>query len=81
MALDKDILGQLLYNTRNVFSNRTYDDLIEEYETIEAVKLAACKAEAETIIDHFKTAGVVSVTVTTTGTETAHTGSGTGTIE
>lgn len=81
MALDKDVLGQLLYNTRNFFSNRTYDDLIEEYGTIEAVRLAACKAEAETIIDHFKSAGVVNVTVATTGTATAQTGTGTGTIE
>lgn len=52
MAMDKDILGLALYNSRNVFSNLTTDQLIATYGTLEAARLAACKAEAEVFINH-----------------------------
>lgn len=59
MALDKDILGQALYDVRAVWSNKTHQQLIATYGTMEAARLAACKAEADVIIIHIKTAGVV----------------------
>jgi hypothetical protein len=80
MALNKDILGQALYDGRNLFANKTVDDLITEFGSLEAARLAAAKKDAEIIINHFKTAGVVTVAVNTTGTAAAQTGSGTGTI-
>jgi hypothetical protein len=59
MALDKDILGQAIYDVRVIFSNKTYQQLVTTYGTMEAARLAAAKAEAEVIINHIKTAGVV----------------------
>lgn len=54
MALDKDILGAELYDMRNAyFNNKTADELITEYGSIEAARLEACKKEAEVIINHF----------------------------
>lgn len=57
MALDKDILGLAIYNVRNVYSNKTAAQLIATYGDLEAARLHAAKAEAEAIIDHFKTFG------------------------
>ena len=74
MALSKDILGVDLFNVRQQFSNKTRDELLMMYTTDDAIRLAACKAEADAIINHFKTAGLVLVT--TTGTDTNHTGTG-----
>lgn len=54
MSLNKDILGQLLFDVRNTFNNRTMDDLIAQYGTLDAVRLAICKADAEAIISHIK---------------------------
>lgn len=54
MALSKDILGQDLYDKRSDFTNKTKDELETTYGSIEAARLAACKAEAQAIIDHFK---------------------------
>lgn len=53
MALDKDLLGQDLYDVRNLFDNKNYDALVQEYGSIEAARLALCKKEAEAIINHF----------------------------
>jgi hypothetical protein len=62
VALDKDVLGQALYDMRNGFwNNKTIDELIAEYGTLEAARLEACKKEADVIIQHFKTNGVLSV--------------------
>lgn len=77
MALDKEILGTALYDAFNDFNNKNPD----EEGDIETARLAFCKVMANEIIEHFKTAGVVNVTVATTGTATAQTGTGTGTIE
>ncbi|HLO38375.1 MAG TPA: hypothetical protein VK173_07795 [Lacibacter sp.] len=57
MALDKDILGQALYDARVAFSNKNYDEIIATYGTMEAYRLAAAKADAEAFINHFKTYG------------------------
>lgn len=54
MALDKDILGQAIYDVRNIYSNKTAAQLITTYGNIEAARLHAAKAEAEVIINHFK---------------------------
>lgn len=54
MALDKDILGQALYDFRTAFNNKNIDDLIAEYGTMEAARLAFAKGEANVIINHFK---------------------------
>lgn len=61
MALNKDVLGLALYNKRVAFNDKTYDDLVQQYGTIEAARLAACEADAEAIIDHFKNNGVLIV--------------------
>lgn len=60
-GLDKDILGQALFDFRNHFNDRDVDDLLEEYGTIEAVRLAYAKGEAEVIINHFKANAKLSV--------------------
>lgn len=76
--LDKDILGLALYTGRTIFNNRTMASLIQQYGTLENVRLAESKADALAIITHLTTAGLISVTVNTTGTATAQTGTGTG---
>lgn len=82
MALNKDVLGQMLYDARTNFCDKTLDELKQLYgNSLNAIRLAAAKADAEAIINHIKAAGVVNVTVTvnTTGTAAAHSGGGTGT--
>lgn len=74
MALDKDELGLDLFNVRKFFSDKTMDELIAIYGTLDAVRLAACKADAEAIINHIKAKGKVSGNVTTTGSSTAQSG-------
>jgi hypothetical protein len=54
MALNKDTLGQALYDTRLEWLNRDIDSVLQEYGTLEAARLAMCKAEAEVIINHIK---------------------------
>jgi hypothetical protein len=62
MALDKDILGQALYDMRNnFFNNQTLAQLEATYGTIESARLEGCKKEAEVIIDHFKNNAVLHV--------------------
>ena len=61
MPLSKDILGTDLYNVRNTFSNKTEQDLIATYGSIENARLAACKAEAEAIINHFKANSLLTI--------------------
>lgn len=57
MPLDKDILGQALYVDLSTFNNKD----INETGDIEAARLAFCKRMAETIIDHFKNNGKLTV--------------------
>lgn len=59
MSLNKDILGQALFDVRNSFNNRTHDDLVAAFGDDNAIRLAICKAEAVCIINHFTTYGVV----------------------
>lgn len=62
MALDKDILGQALYDMRNTFfNNQTLAQLEATYGTIENARLEGCKKEAEVIINHFKNFGTLNV--------------------
>lgn len=61
MALDKDILGTALYNVRSNFSNQSANDLITTYGSMEAARLAAAKAEADVIINHFKTNSLLTI--------------------
>lgn len=61
MALDQNVLGQLLFNNRIVFNNKTKDQLIAQYGSLDAALLEACKADAKAIIDHFKADGVLRV--------------------
>lgn len=61
MALDKDVLGAALKTVRDNFSNKTKDQLIAIYGDEDAIRLAACKAEAAAIINHFKAQAVLTV--------------------
>ena len=61
MPLSKDVLGTDLYNVRAIFSNKTEQQLIAIYGSMEAVRLAACKAEAEAIINHFKASAILTI--------------------
>ena len=61
MALDKDILGQSIYDVRAIYSNKTSSQLITTYGSLEAAKLHAAKAEANIIINHFKTAAILTI--------------------
>ncbi|MBL0144939.1 MAG: hypothetical protein IPP48_03435 [Chitinophagaceae bacterium] len=79
MALNKDVLGTALYNRRNSFNNKTIDELIAEHGTIEAARLAMCKADADEIINHFKNNAVVNAN-TFFAPEHAGPVTGTGTI-
>jgi hypothetical protein len=76
MPLNKDVLGVALKARADDWNNKTPAEIGD----MEAARLAFWKALADEVIQHFRTAGVVSVNVTTTGTALAHTGTGTGTI-
>lgn len=54
MALNKDILGQALYDFRATFNNKTIEQLETDFGSLEAARLAEAKGEAEIIINHFK---------------------------
>ena len=56
MALDKDILGQAMYNAFNDFNNKDINTL----GNIEDVRLSFCKTMANVIITHFKTNAVIT---------------------
>jgi hypothetical protein len=62
MALDKDVLGMALYDARDAFNNKTYQQLVDEYGTIENARIAACKADAEAIINHLTTHAIIPAT-------------------
>lgn len=57
MALNKDILGQALYDGRAQFNNKTLDELNMIYGTLEDIRLAMAKVDAEVIINHIKQYG------------------------
>ena len=80
--LNKDILGQALYDSRKVFDGLTVDQIIAQYGSLELARLAACKADAQVIIDHFKSNIVVSIPGTglVAGTSAVTGVSNTGTI-
>lgn len=54
MALNATDLGTALYNFRNSFNNKTVEELIQAYGTIEAARLQSCIGEAEVIINYLK---------------------------
>lgn len=54
MALNKDVLGLALYNSRAPFMNKNLDEIIATYGTLEAYRLEVAKADADEIIKHFK---------------------------
>lgn len=70
MALNKDTLGAALHARRQQFGNKTHDELIELYGSLDAAALEMAKADADEIIKHIKTFGLV----TTAGTATNQTG-------
>lgn len=55
MALDKDILGQALYDAFNLYNNK---DIVATGD-IEGARLAFCKTLANVVITHFKNAAVI----------------------
>lgn len=61
MAMNKNTLGQAIYDCRSSFSNKTTQDLIDQYGSLEAARLAACKAEAEVIINHITSNAALTV--------------------
>jgi len=61
MALNKDILGQLLFDARNQFCDKSPEELLQMYGSWPAIRLAACKADAEAIIQHLQTDAALSV--------------------
>jgi hypothetical protein len=75
MALNKDALGQQLYDAANSFNNQ---DIAPEQ--LEQSRKDFWKAVAETIINHITSSAQVTVNVTTVGSSTTQTGQGTGTI-
>jgi hypothetical protein len=54
MALNKDILGQALYDFRVGFNSKTIEQLETEFGSLEAARLAMAKGEAEIFINHIK---------------------------
>jgi hypothetical protein len=76
MALNKDTLGQALYDAEKVFNDKNPATL----GNLETARLNFWKYMADEIIKHFKANAVISVNVVTTGTATNHTGTGTGNI-
>lgn len=58
MALNKDILGQALYDATTSYNNTVFTPA-----ELEAKRLAQWKAIAETIIDHFKNSAQINATV------------------
>ena len=61
MGLNVNILGEALYQSRESFNNKTMDELIDEYGTLENVRKAACIADAQVIIEHFQNYAALSV--------------------
>ncbi|HMO63293.1 MAG TPA: hypothetical protein PKC39_14505 [Ferruginibacter sp.] len=59
MALNKDILGEALHAIRQDFNEKSIEELLQMYNTMEAARLAYSKKEAEVIINHFKNNAVV----------------------
>ena len=55
MALDKDVLGQTLYDALTAFNNKD----ITATGSIEDARLAFAKATAGAIIDHFTTNAII----------------------
>lgn len=51
--LDKDVLGQALYEARNQFDNLSNDAIIAQFGSLEDFRLAVCKSDAKVIIEHF----------------------------
>ncbi len=83
MALNKEILGLAIYAVRKEYSAKTVPQLVAQYGSLEKAQIAMATDEADAIIKHFTTLGVVNVvvetTVATTGTALAQAGTGAGT--
>ena len=56
-----DILGQALYDSRKVFDDMTVNQLINQYGSLEGARLAACKADAQAIINHITANAFLSI--------------------
>jgi len=75
MPLNKDILGNSLYEAAKSFNDQDVSP-----DQLELQRKNFWTTVAEQIINHITGNGEVNVTVSTTGTSTAQTGTGTGTI-
>lgn len=80
MPLNKDVLGAARYAVANVFDNKTPDELIATYGSIENARLEFLKKDSEAIINHFKATtlnvpgtGLTSPSGAVTGTSTTGT--------
>lgn len=62
MSLDKDILGTARFNALNAFNNRTLDDLMNQYGTLDNLRVAMMKADSDAIVTHFKTSATIPAT-------------------
>jgi hypothetical protein len=77
--LDKNILGPTLFAKRNEFCNKTRDQLLAIHGDDDGIRMAACIADAEAIIDHIKSfaevqsLGLVAPSGTTGGPVTGQT--------
>lgn len=73
MALNKDILGLALHNRRLDFCDKTYDQLIATYGSMDNARLEMAKADADEIIKHFK--NNIQITIPALGLISASPGS------
>ena len=54
MALNKDTMGLAIHNVRKKYNEKTVEQLINQYGSMENALIAEAKEEAEAIINHFK---------------------------
>ncbi|MBS1641540.1 MAG: hypothetical protein JSR11_03595 [Bacteroidetes bacterium] len=59
MALNGDILGDEVYNIRKSYSDKTLQQLIDDYGSLDGARLQECKDEMNAIVNHFKTNGTI----------------------
>lgn len=54
MPMNKDVLGTALYNVRKKYSDKTIDEIKDEFGSLDQARLAQAKEEADEIINHIK---------------------------
>lgn len=59
--LNKDVLGAAWNTAAMDFNNKTIDELLNDYDDMDAVRLAFFKKLADADITHYKTDGVLNV--------------------